>query len=129
MFLVCPAKAEFSIERMETPAAPSATDGAKTGSNRLHTHRRPNAPLSPGPTTPSFPTVASGFGARVSLAFAVRQMVPEGYTVVLEPPADPDGLVDWRGGRPWTQALMEAVSSPSRLRSKQHEQERPDSPR
>jgi hypothetical protein len=36
-------------------------------------------------------------------------MAPDGFEVVLEPPAERDSLVDWRGGRPWTQALADAV--------------------
>ena len=36
-------------------------------------------------------------------------MVPDGYEIILEPPADPDASVDWRGGKSWSQALADAV--------------------
>jgi hypothetical protein len=71
------------------------------------------AASSPSPT-PDNPRrhsliVAYGFGDRVPLAFAVRQIVPAGIHVTYGPGADRTALVDWRGGRGWNRVLAAAV--------------------
>lgn len=53
--------------------------------------------------------LARGFGNAVPMAFAVRQIVPAGVKVRYGAGIDPEVPVSWRGGRPWNQALAEAV--------------------
>lgn len=54
-------------------------------------------------------STAYGFGHRVPLSFAVRQIVPKVVKVRYGPGADPASLVDWKGGWPWNQVLLAAV--------------------
>jgi hypothetical protein len=63
---------------------------------------------SPDPTSTRF-KLAYGFGSRIPLSFAVRQIVPPAVKVSYGPGADPDALVDWRGGQGWNRVLLEAV--------------------
>ena len=53
--------------------------------------------------------VAFGFGARIPLSFAVRQIVPPAVKVTYGPGADPNALVDWKGGQAWNRVLFDAV--------------------
>jgi hypothetical protein len=84
---------------------------------------------SPSPTDPALPSpappakakprpirrqaaqpVVAGFGAKVPLGFAVRQIVPAGIQVALGKAVDKDALVvDWKGGKPWRLTLSDAV--------------------
>lgn len=57
---------------------------------------------------PAIP-VAQGFGHRVPLAFATRQIVPAGIKTTFGPGVDQAALVDWSGGRPWIEVLRVAV--------------------
>lgn len=111
--LSCRAHAEFSMDSPGNTDAVATTSGATPGSRQAPTHRpHPRRRLylsSPRTGSPQGEAIAAGFGAQVPLAFAIRQMAPDGFEVVFEPPADPHSLVDWRGGRPWTQALADAV--------------------
>jgi hypothetical protein len=63
---------------------------------------------SPDLVSPRF-KLAYGFGSRIPLSFAVRQIVPPAVKVTYGPGADPDALVDWRGGRGWNRVLLDAV--------------------
>jgi hypothetical protein len=116
--LAHPAHAEFSMvsNEAETPSQPEPSPAprpdpskahatVKLTKSRTHSNPRPSPAMISSTTTP----LASGFGAQVPLAFAIRQMAPDGYEIVFAPPADPNSPVDWRGGRPWTQALADAV--------------------
>src|ERR1700758_4642011 len=53
--------------------------------------------------------LAYGFGNRIPLSFAVRQIVPPAVQVTYGPGADPNALVDWRGGQGWNRVLLDAV--------------------
>jgi hypothetical protein len=53
--------------------------------------------------------IAQGFGDHVPLSFAVRQIVPRAVRVTYGPGADPDALVDWKGGEGWNRVLFHAV--------------------
>jgi hypothetical protein len=53
--------------------------------------------------------IAQGFGDHVPLSFAVRQIVPRAVRVTYGPGADPDALVDWKGGEGWNRVLFRAV--------------------
>ena len=54
--------------------------------------------------------LAEGFGNQVPLSFAVRQIVPRGVSIRLEPGVDADAPVTWAGGGPWNQVLATAVA-------------------
>lgn len=65
-------------------------------------------PASTRSASPRF-SFAQGFGDRVPLGFAVRQIVPGVVKVKYGPGADPDALVDWKGGQGWNWVLFNAV--------------------
>ena len=60
------------------------------------------------PTPPRF-EMAYGFGDKIPLSFAVRQIVPPTVKVTYGPGADPNALVDWKGGQTWNRVLLTAV--------------------
>ncbi len=60
------------------------------------------------PTPPRF-KMAYGFGDQIPLSFAVRQIVPPTVKVTCGPGADPNVLVDWKGGQTWNRVLLAAV--------------------
>lgn len=53
--------------------------------------------------------VAVGYGKRVPLRFAVRQIVPHGVIVTFSPDVDTEARVDWQGGREWNKVLASTV--------------------
>ena len=53
--------------------------------------------------------MAYGFGDQIPLSFAVRQIVPPTVKVTYGPGADPNALVDWKGGQTWNRVLLTAV--------------------
>ena len=60
------------------------------------------------PTSARF-EMAYGFGDHIPLSFAVRQIVPATVKVTYGPGADPNALVDWKGGQTWNRVLLAAV--------------------
>ena len=60
------------------------------------------------PTVSRF-KVARGFGNAVPLSFAARQIVPSSIRVRYGIGIDSEALVNWKGDRPWNQALAAAV--------------------
>ncbi len=95
-------------------AAPSpqspAHQAAKRHNRRAERHLPPDA------------LTARGFGSKVPLAFAVRQIVPASINVSFAPGADQDALVDWQGGKRWNIVLTEAIR-PLGLELKRHQAE------
>jgi hypothetical protein len=63
---------------------------------------------SPEPVSTRY-KLAFGFGTRIPLSFAVRQIVPRAVKVTYGPGADPNALVDWKGGQAWNRVLFDAV--------------------
>lgn len=53
--------------------------------------------------------MAYGFGNKIPLSFACKQIVPPAVKVTYGPGADPGTLVTWKGGRGWNQVLLAAV--------------------
>lgn len=82
---------------------------------------RPTAPVSrPGPQ-PHLPLpplsppamrgeIAFGFGNRVPLSFACRQIVPQDVKVIYGRGVRPSTIVSWEGGETWDRALSKAVA-------------------
>ena len=89
----------------ESPAAQVAPDAGSPGAGGQGS---PVSTETPHPVRPLF-MVAEGFGDRVPLRFAVRQIVPRAVKVTYGPGADPDAAVDWRGGQGWNWVLLRAV--------------------
>ena len=63
---------------------------------------------SPDPASTRFKP-AYGFGNRIPLSFAVRQIVPAAVKVTYGPGADSNALVNWKGGQAWNRVLLDAV--------------------
>jgi hypothetical protein len=106
LFIMClaagPAKAEFVMlsapdaRATHDPTAPDAAHAAPKRRPTGHNVSRPEPAL-------------SGFGDRVPLSFAVRQIVPAGFEVAFAEAVDQDSPVDWKGGRPWRATLADAL--------------------
>ena len=116
------ARAEFALLPASSPTSPpqaAADAGAPSPKSPAHQaakrhNRRPDRHLAPDPLT------ARGFGSKVPLAFAVRQIVPATINVSFAPGADQDALVDWQGGKRWNIVLTEAIR-PLGLELKRHQ--------
>ncbi len=110
VLLAVPAQAEFQIAPIRLDAGSVAQAGTqpitlnpdRTASTTANV-RRPH--IAAMPLVPA----ALGFGRRVPLAFATRQIVPAGIKVTFGPEVEQDAPVDWSGGRPWVDALRVAV--------------------
>lgn len=87
------ARADFAIVGSPPPEPPST---------------RPAQPTTAPPGPQRFKT-AEGFGKRIPLAFAVRQIVPKTVKVTYGSGANPASLVDWTGGHPWNRVLAAAI--------------------
>jgi hypothetical protein len=94
-----PVRAEFVVSSPSSsadPTPPSPAHRAKA---------KPRPIWRPGPEP-----VVAGFGAKVPLGFAVRQIVPASIQVAFGKAVDKDALVvDWKGGKPWRLTLSDAV--------------------
>jgi hypothetical protein len=97
------ARADFVIGGASGPGSVDAAPGQPIWLNP----EAEAAPI-PRPLPPRLRAV-TGFGDRVPLAFAVRQIVPHTVAVSYGPGASSDSLVTWRGGAPWNQVLQAAV--------------------
>ena len=96
-----PARAEFLM--LSAPDAPVTHESEtpaphpKPKRHPLKTHVSPREPA------------LSGFGDRVPLTFAVRQIVPAHFLVAYADAVHKDAPVDWKGGEPWRATLADAV--------------------
>lgn len=85
-------------------AAP-ATPRAPTGIASLAT--RANAV--PAPAGRNY-TMAVGFGRDLPLVTALQQIIPSGYTYVMEETVPMSSSVSWEGGRPWNVVLADTLA-------------------
>jgi hypothetical protein len=92
-------RAEFLLQA--TPSAPAMMPRQLMP----FAHRMALPVRRPPPPKP----LAEGFGRDVPLAFAVRQILPDGVEPQIAAGVDPDAKVNWTGGRPWDAVLAEAV--------------------
>lgn len=54
--------------------------------------------------------VVKGFASQVPLAFALRQVLPTGYSFSIDPGIDTDTLVSYKGGKPWSETLKSMLT-------------------
>lgn len=59
----------------------------------------------------------TGFGTDIPLAFAVEQILPEGYSFDFGDGVNPEQRVSWQGGKPWKDVVDE-ILKPLNLSSK-----------
>jgi hypothetical protein len=96
-----PATAEFVM------VSPPATDAAATPAAPSTAPMRPKPRPKIRPAAPDPALV--GFGDRVPLRFAVRQIVPARFQVAFGETVDRDASVDWKGGKAWRPTLSDAL--------------------
>jgi hypothetical protein len=96
-----PAKADFLM--LSTPDAPAPHESEPPAPHPKPKRHPPRTHVSA-----SEPAL-SGFGDRVPLTFAVRQIVPAHFQVVFTDAVQKDAAVDWKGGEPWRATLADAV--------------------
>lgn len=70
----------------------------------------PVAAASAPAAEPAAPVV-QGFGTRVPLVIALRQILPAGYSFAHGDGVDLGASVDWKGGKPWNDVLNETLSA------------------
>lgn len=109
------AKADFVIKSgpphpasAVPPAAPIAMAPIVDPGDPGYTGKTPSQPAQDTPTTVHW-KIAHGFGDKVPLGFACRQIVPPAVKVTYGPGADPQMLVSWKGGDTWNHVLRDAV--------------------
>jgi hypothetical protein len=105
------AKADFVVTGPESLAArqPQAREVAPSGASLPGaTGSAEPVPDQARPDKPRF-KMAYGFGNEVRLSFACKQIVPPAVRVTFGPGADPQALVDWKGGDTWSHVLRNAV--------------------
>jgi hypothetical protein len=97
--IVCaPAQAEFLLVPSPDPVS---TDAAAPAI-------RPHKPKTNVLRAPQDPPL-QGFGHRIPLTFAVRQIVPAYFQVAFADAVQKDAAVDWKGGDSWRETLAKAV--------------------
>jgi hypothetical protein len=97
--IVCaPAQAEFLLVPSPDPVSTDAAASAiRPHKPQTHVLRAPqDRPL-------------QGFGHRIPLTFAVRQIVPAYFQVAFADAVQKDAAVDWKGGDSWRATLAKAV--------------------
>lgn len=107
-FLLTPAYGDFALlpsqGSTETTLSPDQSVGP-TGNEAT-----PFKPKNADRVRPlSKPHLALGFGNKVPLSFAVRQIVPHRTKVRFADAVDRGAFVDWRGGRDWRSVLRTAL--------------------
>ena len=96
-----PAKAEFLMLSAPDASAPHESETPAP-------HPKPKRHPPKTHLSPPEPAL-SGFGDRVPLTFAVRQIVPAHFQVAYADAVQKDAPVDWKGGEPWRATLADAV--------------------
>jgi hypothetical protein len=96
------ARADFVVTGV-TPPAPTAHSPSTQGAVPADTSQAQDA------ARPVRWLMAHGFGHQVTLRFAAEQIIPKAVKVTYGPGADPDALVDWKGGGAWNDVLRDAV--------------------
>lgn len=95
------AHANFVIQLPSSDTGPDFGNSAAAGN-----------PATPGADDSSQPVhwkMAYGFGNKIPLAFACRQIVPPAVKVTYGAGVDPATLVTWKGGDTWNHVLRDTV--------------------
>ena len=101
------ARAEFVVKTAQ-PARVSDAVPQPAPITSAEPNTESQAEAKPKPDKPRF-KMAYGFGKRVPLAFACRQIVPNAVKITYGPGADRAALVNWKGGDTWNHVLRDAV--------------------
>ena len=109
------AKADFVIKSgppppARAPAAPIAMTPIVDPGDPGYTATTTSEPMHNTPASVHW-KMAYGFGDKVPLSFACRQIVPPAVRVTYGPGATPQMLVTWKGGDTWNHVLRDAVKS------------------
>lgn len=67
------------------------------------------APVKAQPTMASQNDLAVGFGKDLPISTAMKQVVPDGYTYLIDDGITGGKTVSWNGGKPWPQVLNDMV--------------------
>ena len=105
------ARADFVVTSPEPAAVSKLQDGSAPNDALPSPGASGGAepvPDQPKQARPRF-RMAYGFGNEVPLAFACKQIVPLAVKVTYGPGADPEALVNWKGGDTWNRVLGKAV--------------------
>jgi hypothetical protein len=92
--------ADFVVAGSQPPVQPPTSDAGRAGDGGAG---------GTADTADAQFKVAQGFGDRIPLGFAVRQIVPAAVKVRYGQGVSPDALVDWKGGEGWNRVLSRAV--------------------
>jgi hypothetical protein len=101
--LVTAADAEFLM--VSPPATETGANPAPLSTAPMRPRPRPHPKIRPHAPDPAL----TGFGDKVPLSFAVRQIVPARFQVAFGETVNRDAPVDWKGGKPWRPTLSEAL--------------------
>jgi hypothetical protein len=109
------AHSDFVVKTTPPPGAPRSTTSAPPTAATSDAPTQTDIPPAdsppdptPAPAPPRF-KMAYGFGNRIPLGFACRQVVPRAVKVVYGPGANPQQIVSWKGGDTWNHVLRDAV--------------------
>ncbi|PCI01896.1 MAG: hypothetical protein COB76_00315 [Alphaproteobacteria bacterium] len=93
---------------LPTPNTTPVSQAPKTGLSSL----MPTSvqPVSQAPRGPQGYAMAVGFGKDLPLVTALRQVVPQEYTYVLDDSVPMASNVSWEGGRPWDVVLNDMLA-------------------
>ncbi len=101
--LVTAADAEFLM--VSPPATEIGANPAPLSTAPMRPRPRPHPKIRPPAPDPAL----TGFGDKVPLRFAVRQIVPARFQVAFGETVNRDASVGWKGGKPWRPTLSDAL--------------------
>jgi hypothetical protein len=105
------AHAEFQLAAQGTAVVAGVPRAAEAPPPSSDQEGAPAKPVARHTVTPG---IARGFGTRIPLTFAVKQVVPPSVRPSFAPDVDADAItVDWRGGRPWPDVLRDMLKAPN----------------
>ncbi len=101
--LATPANAEFVM--VSSPATEAGANPAPPSTAPIRPRPTPHPKIRPPAPDPAL----TGFGDKVPLGFAVRQIVPARFQVAFGETVNPEASVDWKGGKSWRPTLSDAI--------------------
>jgi hypothetical protein len=101
--LVTAADAEFLM--VSPPVTEIGANPAPLSTAPMRPRPRPHPKIRPHAPDPAL----TGFGDKVPLSFAVRQIVPARFQVAFGETVNREASVDWKGGKPWRPTLSDAL--------------------